>query len=88
MVVRAGDAPGAALTWLVAESPRAAMGGAGAKGGSPSVGGCSPCDSTANLLSFFEETDCRTGRRVLAAETAAFRLEAVPKSVLAAGVTS
>lgn len=32
--------------------------------------------------------DCRTGRRELAAETAAFRLEAVPKSVLAAGAAS
>lgn len=61
MVVRAGDAPGAALTWLVTESPLAAMGVArgvtGAKGGSPSVEGGSRCDSTANLLSFFEETD-------------------------------
>lgn len=61
MVVRAGDAPGAVLTWLVAESPLAATGVArgvaGAKGGSPSVGVGSRCDSTANLLSFFEETD-------------------------------
>ena len=40
VVVRAGDAPGAALIWLVAESPLVAMGVDGAKGGSPSAGGC------------------------------------------------
>lgn len=91
VVVRAGDAPGAALIWLVAESPLVAMGLAmgvdGAKGGSPSAGGCR-CDSTANRLSFFEDVDCSIGLRALAAETAAFRLEAVPMSVLAAGPAS
>lgn len=91
VVVRAGDALGAALTWLVAESPLVAMGVAkgvdGAKGGRPSAGVCR-CDSTANLLSFFEDEDCSMGFRALAAETAAFKLEAVPRSVLAAGAAS
>lgn len=88
VVVRAGDAAGAVLSWLLTESPRVAMGVAGGKGGSPSAGGCCLCDSTANLLSFFEEVDCSAGRRLLAADTAAFRLEAVARSVLGAGAGS
>lgn len=64
-----------------------AMGVDGAKGGSPSAGVCR-CDSIANLLSFFDDVDCSMGLWALAAETAAFRLEAVPMSVLAAGAAS
>ena len=69
----------------MAESPLVVRGVEGTRGGSPSAGDCICCDSTANLLSFLEEVDCKAGRRLLAAETAAFRLEAVLSSVLGAG---
>lgn len=55
VVVRAGEAPGPLLIWLVTESPLEARGVGGASGGKPSAEGCSRWDSTANLLSFLEE---------------------------------